>query len=251
MKKIYYYKDFDSDVVTSKNQDIVIKDNFKWVHYNLFYKLGSYILYWLFLFVGFIYVKWVLHVKIVNKEVLKNRNSYYLFINHTQEIGDAFIPALITFPKRPYIIINKANFGIPILGKILPMLGAIVVPENLHDFKYFKEAITYYGKNHPIVVYPEGHVWPYYTKIRPFKKGSFQLTLEENKDIFSATVTYQKRKCFKKPKIVIYINGEYNVNQNLSKKEKVNELMNSVYETMKDVSKKSNINYVTYKKKDN
>ena len=88
-------------------------------------------------------------------------------------MGDAFIPALITLPKRPDFIVNKANLGIPFLGKLLPMLGAIVVPEDLHDFKYFKEAINNYEKNHPIVVYPERHVWPYYTKLDLLKKEVF------------------------------------------------------------------------------
>lgn len=184
-------------------------------------------------------------------KVLSGKKNYFLFINHTQEVGDAFIPALITLPKRPYFIVNKANLGIPFLGKLLPMLGAIVVPEDLHDFKYFKGAINNYGKNHPIVVYPEGHVWPYYTKIRPFKKGGFQLAIDQNSEIYSATVTYQKRKCSKKPRIVIYIEGCYQVNNLLSKKEKVNDIINKVRNSMIINSGKSNVEYVTYKKKDN
>lgn len=251
MKKIYYYEDFDSDVVTSKNQDFELKKNYKWVHKNIFYKICSYLLYYVFLIVSFIYVKLILQVKIVNKDILRNKKNYFLFINHTQEVGDAFIPALITLPKRPYFIVNKANLGIPFLGKILPMLGAIVIPYDIHDFKYFKEAINYYGKNHPIVVYPEGHVWPYYTKIRPFKRGAFQLALDTNSDIYSATVTYQKRKFLKKPRIVIYIDNGYFVNNELSKKEKINDIIDQVSNKMKDKSNKSNIEFVTYKKKDN
>ena len=30
MKNIYYYEDFDSDVVTSKNQDFKLKKNYKY-----------------------------------------------------------------------------------------------------------------------------------------------------------------------------------------------------------------------------
>ena len=251
MKNIYYYEDFDSDVVTSKNQDFKLKKNYKWVHHNIFYKISSYLLYYIFLFISFIYVKLILHVKIVNKKVLSGKKNYFLFINHTQEVGDAFIPALITLPKRPYFIVNKANLGIPFLGKLLPMLGAIVVPEDLHNFKYFKEAINNYEKNHPIVVYPEGHVWPYYTKIRSFKKGGFQLAIDENSEIYSATVTYQKRKYSKKPRIVIYIEGGYQVNNLLTKKEKVNDIINKVRNSMIINSGKSNVEYVTYKKKDN
>lgn len=71
MKNIYYYEDFDSDVVTSKNQDFKLKKNYKWVHHNIFYKISSYLLYYIFLFVSFIYVKLILHVKIVNNKSFK------------------------------------------------------------------------------------------------------------------------------------------------------------------------------------
>ena len=35
MKKIYYYDDFDSDVVKSKNQEYVLKTNYKWINKNI------------------------------------------------------------------------------------------------------------------------------------------------------------------------------------------------------------------------
>ena len=75
MKNIYYYEDFDSDVVTSKNQDFKLKKNYKWVHHNIFYKISSYLLYYIFLFISFIYVKLILHVKFVNKKVLSGKKN--------------------------------------------------------------------------------------------------------------------------------------------------------------------------------
>ena len=133
MKKIYYYDDFDSDVVKSKNQEYVLKENYKWIHKNVFYKIWAYILYVIFFIFSFIYAKLILRVSIKNRKVLKDKNSYYLYINHTQEMGDAFVPPIITRYKRPYYIVNKANLGIPVLGKLLPALGAIVIPDGIHD----------------------------------------------------------------------------------------------------------------------
>ena len=49
MKKIYYYDDFDSDVVKSKNQEYVLKTNYKWINKNIFYVIWSYVIYWIFL----------------------------------------------------------------------------------------------------------------------------------------------------------------------------------------------------------
>lgn len=246
MKKIYYYTSFEQDLVKSKNQDITLKDNFKWIHKNIFYKLLSYLLYYIFLIFSFIYTKLILRVSIKNKHLLKHKKNYYLYGNHTQAMGDAFIPTILTIPHRPFIIVNKANLGIPILGHILPMLGAIVIPEKLHDFKFFKEALSFYGSKHPLIIYPEAHVWPYYTKIRPFKATSFSLAIDNNAEVYSMTTTYQKTKHRKRPKIVIYIDGPFAVDKSLSKKEQAKFLRNKVYETMTERSKLSNTEYIKY-----
>lgn len=251
MKKIYYYDDFDSDVVKSKNQEYILKENYKWIHKNVFYKIWSYTLYVIFFIFSFIYAKLILRVSIKNRNVLKGKSSYYLYINHTQEMGDAFVPPIITRYKRPYFIVNKANLGIPILGKLLPALGAIVIPDGIHDMLKFRKALKYYGEKHPIVVYPEAHVWPYYTKIRPFNTSSFQFAVEDEKEVYCATTTYQKSNFFKRPKIVIYVDGPFICDENLSKKENIKKLEKLVHDKMTYRSKNSNVEYVTYKKKDN
>ena len=84
MKKIYYYDDFDCDVVKSKNQEYLLKENYKWIHKNAFYKIWSYILYVIFFIFSFIYAKLILRVSIKNRRVLKGKCNYYLYINHTQ-----------------------------------------------------------------------------------------------------------------------------------------------------------------------
>lgn len=246
MKKIYYYTSYEDDLVKSNNQDINLKNNFKWVHKNILYKFLSYLIYYIFLIFSFLYTKFILRISIKNKNLLKHKKNYYLYGNHTQTMGDAFSPAIVTFPHRPFIIVNKANLGIPILGRILPMLGAIVIPEKLHDFKFFKEALSFYGNKHPIIIYPEAHVWPYYTKIRPFKATSFSLAIDNNAEVYSMTTTYQKTKYRKRPKIVIYIDGPFTVDKSLTKKEQAKFLAHNVYETMNKRSKLSNIEYIKY-----
>lgn len=249
MKKIYYYDDYNTDVIKSKDQEFELNDNYKWIHKNIFYIIFSYLLYWIFFVISFFYIKFILHVSIKNRSVLSKRSNYYLFINHTQMIGDAFMPPFITRFKRPFFVVNKANLGIPFLGKLLPMLGALVIPSGIHDMIKFRKSLKYYGKKHPIVVYPEAHVWPYYTDIRPFNDGAFQLAIEDEKDVFCATVTYQKSKWFKKPKVIIYVDGPFEVDKTSSKKEQVNLLKNDVRNKMIERSKLSNVKYVIYKKK--
>ena len=101
------------------------------------------------------------------------------------------------------------------------------------------------------MIYPEAHVWPYATKIRPFSKASFHFPVENNLDSFCVTTTYQKSKLFKKPKVVIYVDSPFVVDNELSRKEKSKALAEAVSNKMIERSKISNVEFVTYKKKDN
>lgn len=252
MAKIYYYNSLEDDVIESKNQDYQLKDNYKWLHHNIFYKILSYLVYYLVLLFSLIYAKLFLHVKIKNKKIIKKEKGYFLYANHTQMLGDVFNPFLICFPYHPYIICSPSNLGIPFLGKILPIAGALPIPDNIHDMMKFKDAINYHiTKGNPIIIYPEAHLWPYATFIRDFPKTSLHYPIESNKKIFTATTTYTKSQIFKKPKIVIYIDGPFQSDEKLTKKENINKLHDEVYKMMHKRSKLSDYEYITYKKKDN
>ncbi len=249
MKKIYYYSTYEDDIIKSSNQDYKLKDNYKWIHTNIFYKILSFILHIFIIIFSFLYSKLYLRIKIKNKKLLKHEKSYFLYCNHTQMLGDVLNPFLICLPKHPYIICSASNLGIPFIGKLLPMAGALPIPNNIHGLIKFKDAIKYYAKNNPIIIYPEAHLWPYATFIREFPTTSFHYPVEENKKIFTATTTYTKSKIFKRPNIVIYIDGPFTSNKELSKKENIKSLHDKVYETMQKRSKLNNYEYVTYKKK--
>lgn len=249
MKKVYYYNNLEEDVIKSNNQEYKLSNNYKWIHKNIIYKFFSYIIYILVLFFSLIYLKLILHIKIKNKKVLKHEKSYFLYSNHTQMLGDVFIPFLICFPKHPYIICSTANLGIPFLGKLLPIAGALPIPDNIHDMIEFKDTINYRINKNPIIIYPEGHLWPYATFIRNFPTTSFHYPVQNNKKVYVMTTTYTKSKYFKKPKITIYIDGPFKSNNKLNKKQNMNELHKKTYETMKKRSTLSNYEYVVYKKK--
>ena len=248
MKTVYYNSETD-DVITSKKQDYKLKIDYKWIHKNIFYTFLSYILYYIVLVIAFIYSKFFLHVTIKNRKVLKD--TYFIYSNHTLTLGDVLNPFLISFPKRPYIICSPSNLGIPIIGHILPIVGALPIPDNIHDLQKLRDAINYHiEKKHPIYIYPEAHLWPYYTNIREYPKTSFHFPIENNAKTYVATTTYQKRKYGKKPKITIYVDGPILKNDKLSKKENITSIHAQVYKIMKENSLKSNYQYIEYKKKD-
>ena len=246
--EIYYDKSYEDDLVISKNQEYKLPDNYKWIHSNVFYRFFSSILYRIAKFCGAIYCKCFLHIKIENKDILKKykKQGYFIYGNHTQPIGDVFIPALLS-SKRIYTIASSSNIGVPVIGPLLPMIGILPIPKELKRTKKIIEAVyTRISQNNAVIVYPEAHVWPYYTKIRPYKDTAFGFQVDTNSISFCMTTTYYKRKYGKKPGIKVYIDGPFKIDTNLNKKENKEKLCKEIYECMVDRSKNSFYDYIKY-----
>lgn len=248
--KVRYYDSFTDDFEQTANQNYELPDSYKWVKTDIISKILSVIIYTLAVIFGGLYCKFFLHLKVKGKENLKGvKGGFFIYGNHTQPVGDVFIPALCVLPKRIYTVVSTANYGIPFIGKILTFLGALPIVNTLGGIKQLNRAIEYrLNKNHPIVIYPEAHVWEYYTDIRPFPDTSFKFPIKFNKPAFAMTVTYKKSKIFKKPVMEVFLDGPFYPNGN-TQKEKITSLHSSVYETMKQRSKNSNVNYIRYIKK--
>lgn len=98
------------------------------------------------------------------------------------------------------------------------------------------------------MIYPEAHVWPYYTKIRPFGEAAFTYPVIENTPVYSFTVTYHKKRI--RTKMICYVDGPFYPKNNLSQKEASKALRNEVYEAMVRRSKKNTYEKIKYVKKE-
>lgn len=164
------------------------------------------------------------------------------------QFGDAFTPWLVA-GKRFNTIVSQANLGIPILGKFLPLVAAIVIPEKISQTKDFMKAIEYRIKQgRAVIIYPEAHVWPFYTKIRPFPDSAFKFPIINKVPSFCMTTTYYKRKNKNKPGIKIYVDGPFFPDTNLTQKEQEKQICEEIYNKMMERSKNSNFEYIEYKK---
>ena len=243
------YDNYTEDFVTSSNQDYELKSNYKWLNTSIIYKIISTILYFIAYLIALIYCKLFLRVSFQNKEILKEYKGYYLFGNHTQMIGDALNPLLLTFPRKNYVVASTANLGIPFLGKILPFVGALPIPKKIHEKESLFNTMHTLVQNHSITIYPEAHLWPYYTKIRPLPVSSFRFPVKDNVPAFTMTTTYQKRKIGKRPKITIYIDGPFYPDDLPTKKEQATSLRDKVFKQMTIRSQKSTYSYIKYQKR--
>lgn len=197
------------------------------------------------------YLKIAFYHKIVNRKALEAipKEGFYLYGNHTHPLADALIPTMVQVrkPKDTYVIVHPNNVSMPFLGKITPYLGALPLPDDAAATKNFIRVVKQrVEEGKCVMIYPEAHIWPYYTKIRPFLDTSFRYPVQSKLPVFCLTNTYQKRKWGKKPKLVTYIDGPFYPKEGLKGSEARENLRNQVYSTMVERSKNSNIEVVRY-----
>lgn len=245
-KRIRYYETYTDDFFDDGGS-YSFPENYKWIRRDFLSRVASAVIYALALIFSNIYCRLFLRVRIKGAgKVRRHKGGFFVYANHTQPIGDVFDPALACFPKRIYVIVSKANLALPVIGKLLPYLGALPIPDTLDGMRRFGSAVkTRVDGGHPVVVYPEAHLWDYYTKIRPFPDSAFSFPVRNDKDVFCMTTTYQSRGEGKRPRITLYVDGPFRA-EGENTRERSRSLRDRVYAAMSDRSRMSDCEYVKY-----
>lgn len=247
-EKIFYYDDPTEDFIETNMQNYELPKEYEYMPKSKFFKFKSAVLYFVAKIIVRFICKFYLHVKIKNRKAIKSikKTGYFMYGNHTNPLSDAFSPAIIA-NTRIYTICSPANFGIPIIGNILPELGGIPLGKTLDQKKKFRQAIdAVINKNKCIVIYPEAHLWPYYNGLRDFSNKSFKYPVDLKVPVFSFTTTYQKRKIGKRPRITIYIDGPFYINDEYDIEQNREKLKQDVYKAMEKRIKNTTYEYYKY-----
>lgn len=254
-KKIIYYRDVLNDDFAGTNIKTQILDpDFKYVHRNFFWRLASFLIYYLIaLPVLFVTCKLALGVKIVNRKAIRKvqKKGYFIYGNHTQ-IMDAFISqVLITRPKKTFVVANPDAVSIPGIRSLVMMLGCLPLPSSIAGTRKFLEAVKYHiDRKHAITIFPEAHIWPYATMIRPFSASSFRYPAQLGAPVVPIVTTYHKRKLWKwclKPRMVITLGEPIYPNAKLGLKENMDELRNQAFRFMvSHATLEENVEYYRY-----
>lgn len=197
----------------------------------------------------------VLHSRVIHghrtvgREKLKpfRGKGYFMYGNHTQAVGDAFIPNVLDLQQDHYVIVHPNNVSMPLLGRITPHLGALPLPDDMEAYRNFISAVEQrVSEGNAVVIYPEAHIWPYYTGVRPFGDGSFGYPVKLGVPVFCFTNTYQPRRCFKRPRIVTYIDGPFYPDEALPARRRRAQLRDEIYECMRDRASLSSVEWIKY-----
>ena len=254
-RKIIYYSDERNDEFsTAQITPRTIDGSYVYIRSSRFRRFTHFFWYrMIFTPIAFIHSKTVHHHKIVGKECLApfRHTGYFLYGNHTQPMGDPFMVNMLNLPKDNYIIVHPNNVSMPVLGRITPSLGALPLPDDMEAYRNFLKAVEQrIGEGHSVVIFPEAHIWPYFTGIRSFSDDSFYYPVKLDAPSFCFTNTYQKRKWSKKPRIVTYIDGPFYPDPTLPPRKRKGELRDRIYACMCERAKQSTVVRIQYIKRE-
>ena len=252
IKTVYYNDEHNDEFSRAKITPKIISRDYEYISKNPFKIIGSFIAYRLIATpIAFLYSKIRLCQRTRNRRTLGliKKQGFFLFANHTQDIGDAFMPHIAIFPKRAYTVVHPNNVSMPVLGRINRSLGALPIPSEIRGLRPFSSAIgERIRQGYAVVIYPEAHIWPYYVGIRDFPDTAMKYPVDLGAPSYTMTNTYKKRKIGLRPKVVTYIDGPFYPNTALSKREQVRELRDRIYETMRERSLESDCEFIRYVK---
>ena len=255
--RVIYYKDelgdeFSSAVITPKRIDA----SYKYQRDRGFFgKIACFFWYRVIaLPIAYLYLKIKFRHKIIGKDKLKEAKGKGMFIygNHTQPTADALIPTFITYPKWAYVIVHPNNVSMPFLGRITPYMGALPLPDDTAAARSFLKTLKgRINSGKPVFIYPEAHIWPYFTGIRNFKDDSFVYPVRQKTPVFCFTNVYKKRRSEKKAKLVTYVDGPFYAKENVKESEAKKILRDEVYTAMCERAKLSDAVIIEYLPKEN
>ena len=256
--RTYRYKDEIADDFAGTNiKTKPTPPDWKYVHRNPVWLFFEFIVYRLIV-QPFAYVasKVRYGTRIRNKKVLKAAKGKGIFIygNHALVSGDAFHQSMAAYPRKGFVLTNPDATSLPMLRNFVAMLGAMPLPEGVTGYRNFLAAMKHrIATKKAVVIFPEAHIWPYYTKVRPFKSDSFlyPVTVAEGKaPVFAMTTVFKKRRVRTLPKCIVYLDGPFFADTSLPVAEARQKLRDEVYEKMCERVKESDYDRVTYIKEE-
>ena len=257
-KKTVYYSDLlNDDFAQTHIEAIEVGADFPFVHKGFLWNLLALAVYYCVAVpIVFLISKVYLGLKYENRRVLRQLRGqgYFLYGNHTRML-DAFLPAMTAFPKKAYVVANPDAVSLPLLKNLVTMLGVIPIPTKFSGMRQFLSSLERrYGQNQVVAIFPEAHIWPFYTGIRPFSDTSFRYPEKLEAPVVAMVTTYRQRKGLgrlaRRPGMTITLSEPFYPDKALSPREAQKKLRDQVYDFMLGVSEsRENISYIRYEPK--
>ena len=261
-KTIYYDNLLEDEFSGTKIKRKPLPENYKYYRKNPFYRAFAWFVYYLIAFpIIYLVVRFYgYRLKGAKKMRKLMHHPIFFYGNHTQILDAVVVQSLVSRGKRSYIVTNQDTSSIKGILWLVKMLGILPTPENPNESRKFVEAIKYHASHKSaIIIFPEAHIWPYYTHIRPFGDESFTYPAAIGAPVVPFCTTYRSRKFFKnkRPLPTVYIGAAIFPDMNKSLPDRKKDLRDRVYDYLRETSSnQENVPYIRYlprseEKKDN
>jgi len=258
-KKIVYYTDERNEDFAATNGKINrdrVDGSYRYSHRSIWWKIGVFFVYRLIVTpIIWMWNKIWLGLRVKNRRAVRKlkKQGCFIYMNHTQDICDAYIPTISAFPKRTYIVTGPETVSIPGIHVLVAMLGAIPLPSNVAASRNFYTKLSEaMDEGAAVTIYPEAHIWPYCSFIRDFADTSFAYPLKLNAPVIAGVTVYRRRKVFKNhhPHATVYFSDPIYPDTDLPYKEARRKLRDEAYRFMSETAKKyDSYEYIAYRKK--
>lgn len=198
---------------------------------------------------AFCYLKFRFRHRVIGREKLKAAEGKGCFIygNHTQIVADALIPTFVCFPNDASVIVHPNNVSMPFLGRVTPYMGALPLPGGMDAARNFNAVIKKrIEEKRAVFIYPEAHIWPYYTRIRPFGDDSFSYPVKHAAPVFCFTNVYKSRGEDKHPRLFSFVDGPFYPDGSLPLRERRKKLRDEVYAAMCKRAEGNEVAWIEY-----
>lgn len=260
MKKIIYYSDECNDDFFEINKkylkNVNIDEKYVYLSKSIVFKIFSFV---------FIYIVAVPLLLIANvfffKTTAKNRKKikqlkkkgFFVYANHTNYTDAWLTPISVARFRKTYVIAEKTAVRIPFIRYLTKAGGVLPVADTPNALRNLLQAIEVIIKKKKIVtIFPEAHIWPFYTGVRPFPITSFRFPAITGAPAVPVAVCYKKRWFLgnlRKPRQIVFIGEPIYPQSELSVRENATNLRNECFNFIKTtVKRESNYSYIEYKK---
>ena len=250
---VWYRDELADDFAGTHIRTKPLRPEYRYVHTGPLWRAASFFLYRLVaLPLIWLFVKLAYGQRFRNRRVLRavRGSGAYVYANHTNACLDAFAPNLLDWRRRCYIVVGPDAMSIPGLNDLIEMLGGIPLGSSLRQKDEMRRCVeTRVREKALVAIYPEAHIWPWYTGIRPYSAASFAYPARDGAPVYAMTNCYEKRPLCRRPRVVTWLDGPFFPDLALPLAERRDALRSACLAAMRSRAQKySTCEYVKYRR---
>ncbi len=219
-------------------------ENYNYYNKNPFSRFSSRIVWWFVLIILYIVAKLKHGIKYKKnkaaKKMKKAGKGWVSIANHNLFL-DCYIAVTVNLWKKTYIPTVEETMKMPALRHLFKAVNVVPIPTNPKGLVKFKNSINeLLTAGEAVHFFPEGALWPFYNKLRPFKPGAFRFARENNVPILPFCLYFRPRRGLwkligKSPLVTIEILDPIYPDMEMPKKQAIALLSDTAYSRMNEI----------------